>query len=592
MRAQLTIGLFALVGAVVLGLTACGQNDGDAGGSTAGSGGTGVAGSGGSGGTGHAGDGGTGQGGIGGASGGGASGGGAGSPPVYHPDCDDLPPTKVIGNWDVVPYQRFDGTFEVGVVGFHERGLDVVFTVDNVELARVEDPTLNPRTGVYEYWVALDASDYADGALTVGAALEPDCAGHLVRVLEPIVLYADAGGSLVNDAVRWVDCGVGDDASGDGSEGSPYQTIEKALTEVGTGGTVSLKAGDCYVLTSDLPSAAFDRWTTVQAAPGVDRSEVTILAEGPGSTGRFGENFIRWANVQIVKDVDPGYSTLFYMESGDSVWFDGAELIDARGQWNGGQVMGGNSPYAAYFTDTIVRDFQNAQLGFNRHVTIENLGSDAMRGHSGLMSIGLTVTAIDTGDTEAHPDFLQFYNPDGVAENLVVYGASVYNMGAQGIFGGPGEIRDVAIVNLLMEKDPPESDLISQITGDWDHVLFWHVTTVDSGMMLREPDGQRNFFIQNSLWASLSAGEAVELPGFTIDHNHVASLTWQQTEPMGTNASVGDPMFVDVSTDDYRLQSGSPAAGAGVPLPGVPADINGTWYDADTPAMGAFEVTH
>ena len=40
-------------------------------------------------------------------------------------------------------------------------------------------------------------------------------------------------------------------------------------------------------------------------------------------------------------------------------------------------------------------------------------------------------------------------------------------------------MRNVAFVNLLMEKDPADSALISQITGDWDHVLLWHVTTVE-----------------------------------------------------------------------------------------------------------------
>lgn len=569
-----------LLGALILTSALCGCGSDETTGETGGAGDSGAAGSGGAGGS-------TATGG----SSGNTTGGQAGAevnPPAFHPQCDDLPATRVIGNWDVVPYQRFTGSFEVGVVAFHERGLDVVLSVNGAEVARVGDPTRNPRTGVYEYWHALEASDFPDGEVEVTATLEPDCDGHLPRELDPLVLIADAGGSMTNATQKWVDCAAGSD-SNDGTETAPFATIEKGLVEAGSGGTVLLAAGDCYVLTTDLPSAGLDRWTTVMPAAGVPREQVRIMADGPGSTGRFGEDFVRWSNVQLVKDVDPGYSTMMYMESGHHVWFDGAELIDLRGKWNGGQIMGGNTPYHAYYTDTVIREFQNTQLAFNRNVTVEGLGSDALRAYGGLMSIGLTIRGIDRGETDAHPDFIQFYNPDGVTENVVVYNAAVYDMGAQGIFGGPGEIRDVAVVNLLMEKDPPDSALISQISGSWNHALFWHITTVDSGMLLREPEGQSNFFIQNCLWDAISAGDAVTLPGFFIDHNHVTRLTWDQPGPMGTNATVGDPLFTDETGDDYTLQSGSPAAGTGTPLPGVPADLNGTWYDGQAPSIGAFE---
>lgn len=511
-----------------------------------------------------------------------------GTPPG--PGCrGGLAPTRAIGNWDVVPYQRFSGTFEVGVVGFHEEGLDVVFAVNGEPVGRVAEPTRNPRTGVCEYFVTLDAADYPDGPVTVTATLEPDCVGHLARELAPLVLHANAGGSLGNDTVLRVDCATGDDDAGDGSPGAPYRTIERAFTLVGDGGTVELAAGGCYELTDDLPPSGYTHWTTVQPAPGVAREEVEILTYGPGaSTGRFGEDRVRWRNVRLRKDVEPGYSTLFYLESGHAVWFDGAELYDARGQWNGGQLLGGNVPWEAYYTDAYVHDIQNAGYRFGRGVVMENIGSDVFRGASGLLSVNLVVYGIDAGTTDAHPDFFQFYNPDETVENVVVYNARVYDMGAQGIFGGPGEMRDVAFVNLLMEKDPADSALTSQITGSWDHVLLWHVTTVDAGFFLRETAALRSFFIQNGLYHTLHAGDATSLPTFTIERNHVATLVWDQPEPMGLYASVGDPGFVDVATDDYHLASGSPAVGRGAPLPGVPVDVEGTPYDPEAPALGCF----
>jgi hypothetical protein len=504
-------------------------------------------------------------------------------------ECVDLPSTQVIGNWDVVPYQHFDGAFQVGVVAFHELGVDVRFSVDDVPVADVQVPRYNERTSVHEYWVALDAGDYDDGPIVVTATIVPDCPGHLERELDPLTLYADAGATLANPTERWASCADGDDSTGDGTEANPYATIEKAFTEVGAGGTVLLKAGSCYELTSLYPSADYDRWTTVRPAPGLLPADVDILTYGPGdSTGRFGEDMVRWKDVRFHKDVEPGYSTLFYFESDHHAWFDGAELYDANGQWSGGNLVGGNSPYQVYYTDASIHDIMNSGYGFGRNVQMDNIGSDVFRGSSGLMSVNLTVTGIDRGDTEAHPDFFQFYHPDGTVDNVVVYNTKVVDMGAQGIFGSDGAVRNVAFVNLLMEKDPADSALISQLTGDWDHCLLWHVTTVDSGFYIREPAELRNFFIQDGVWASLHADGETSLPGFTIDHNHIAALTWQQDEPMGTNATVGDPKFVDEGSDDYRLQADSPAALAGVPLIGVPADVDGNSYDPQTPTLGAF----
>ncbi|MBU1240310.1 hypothetical protein KKF84_09720 [Myxococcota bacterium] len=500
-------------------------------------------------------------------------------------------PTQTIGNWDVVPFQRFSGTFEVGVVGFHEEGLDVVFSVNGQEVTTVEEPTLNPRTGVYEYWFSLEATDFADGAVTVSATLIPDCEGHILRELSPLTLYANSTGSLTNNTIMWADCESGDDTSGDGSEALPFQTIERAFVEVGSGGTVNLKAGTCYALTNQLESAGYDLWTTVRAAPGVPREAVSILTYGPDedlSTGRFGEDMVRWQNVRLYKDVEPGYSNVFYFESGHHVWFDGAELFDARGQWNGGTLLNGNSPYYAYYTGATIRDIQNSGYSFGRDVVMENIGSDVFRGSSGIMSVNLTVLGIDSGTTDAHPDFFQFYNPDALVDNVVVYNTLVYDMGAQGIFGGPGQMANVAFVNLLMEKDPADSALISQITGDWDHVLLWHVTTVDSGFFLRETAQLSNFFIQNCVFSTLHAGDATELPTFTMEHNHVAGLVWDQPYPMGLYPSVGDPLYADESADDYHLTGESPAHHAGAPLPGVPADVEGTLYHTGTPSLGCF----
>lgn len=81
---------------------------------------------------------------------------------------------KAIARWDVVPYQTFDDLFEIGVVAFHINGIDrVEFSLDGGPWTAVKEMTLNPRTNVVEYWVALDAARSPDGPVEVRAIAYP-----------------------------------------------------------------------------------------------------------------------------------------------------------------------------------------------------------------------------------------------------------------------------------------------------------------------------------------------------------------------------------------------------------------------------------
>ena len=502
--------------------------------------------------------------------------------------------TRVIANWDMVPDQIFNAKIRVGVVAFHETGVRVEFKVNGNPLASVDDPAYNPDTRVYEYWVELDAAHYSDGPIAVSATAYPDAPEHFSRELTDLTLYANAGGALTNNTIKWADCALGNDASGDGSEANPYKTIEQAYMTVGTGGTVYLKRGNCYQITSNSPTAAnYSGWTTITAAPGVARSEVLIggykASNGPKESGRFAENFVHWRNVTLYGDNEPGYGVVLYFESTHKIWLDGVEMYDARGRYNGTIPFGGNAGYKVYLTDAFLHDFICAGGQFMRNVNIHTIGSDIYRPDDGMVGINVAVDGIDPGPTEAHPDFLQFYNPGKIVENVIVYNNRGINLLAQGLFGQ--NCKDVAFVNLLLEKDPPDSPVTSQFGEVWEHILLWHVTTVDSGMLFTgDLSAKKDWNIQNNVLASLHAGPEVSIQNSVIDHNHFAALVWNQTNgPMGINATVGDPKFVSEADDDYRITTDSPAYRKGVPLPGVPADINGFLFDPIAPSLGAFE---
>ena len=66
----------------------------------------------------------------------------------------------------------------------------------------ISEPSLNPRTGVVEYWGTIQNSDFQDGRIELRAIAYP-IAGE-PRVLEPLVLYSNANGGI--DAICFSAC--------------------------------------------------------------------------------------------------------------------------------------------------------------------------------------------------------------------------------------------------------------------------------------------------------------------------------------------------------------------------------------------------
>ncbi len=495
--------------------------------------------------------------------------------------------TQAIANWNVVPFQTVAKPFKVGVVAFHETGVDVVFRINGKEVARVKEPTWNDRTRVHEYWIEIRPDDFPDGPILLGATAIPDGEGHEARTLPDFTLYANSRGTLMNSRICWADADKGSDETGDGSELRPFATIAKAVLTAGDGGTVFLKAGKSYRLTA-IGGPPFRHWTTVSAAPGLAADDVHILTFGKdaNSTGRYGKSGIRWRNVTLYCDRNPGYGNIFYFSDDQEVWFDGVVLTDKNGRFGGTTVFNRGHPYV---TDSIIRDVANVFGTFHSNVRMERILSDVFRGVSNLTAINVEVHTINRGDTKAHPDFLQFHNPNTLVENVILYNVRCYDMEAQGIFGGDGDIKDVAIVNLLLEKQPAQTQLVSQVNGNWQHILLWHITLVNQSFSFREASQMRYWDVRNCIFSAFIAGAQNTLPAESrAQAVHVSQLTWQQKQPLGEGCTIGDPLFVNPAGKDYRLKPESPAARSGVRAPGVPADIDGRPFDPERPDRGAF----
>ncbi len=505
--------------------------------------------------------------------------------------------TQVIANWDVVPFQCITQPLKAGVVAFHETGVDVEFQINGESAGRIIDPAWNDCTGVFEYWIEINPAHYADGPLTVSATAYPDGEGHESRTLTNITLYANTGDSLTSHLIKWVDATNGSDTNGNGSEAAPYQTIKKAVLSVGDGGTVYLKAGTNYILNS-IGGSNFTYWTTVTCAPGLTADDVhvgTYLAANTNSTGRYGKSGIRWGKISFYCDrIYGAWGTLFYLPNPGKTWFDGSVFYDKNGRWANSAIFNSNGQ-DPYCTDCYAHDLANVNNTgiLQRGMRYERIASDIFRGQNNLTAINTDIRIIDPGETAAHPDFFQFHNPTVPVENIIVYNCKAYDMTAQGIFGAEGIVSNVAFVNLLLEKDPPDSSLTSQVSGSMNHVLLWNATLVDQTYSFRDgTTGMVNWDVRNGVFSTLSASNQTSISTCTISHNHVKNLTYQQKYPLGANATVGDPLFVDYDNDDYRLQPSSPAYRTGTPLPGVPADIDGYLYNPVNPNRGAFSESN
>lgn len=283
---------------------------------------------------------------------------------------------KAIARWDVVPFQTFAGSFNVGVVAFHREGIDrVEFSVNGGPWLAVRQMTLNPQTGVNEYVATLNAADFADGALEVRAIVHP-MVGE-ARVLESLPLSANAGGSLAS-LVRYVSP-TGNDTNNGLTPATAFATTNRAAHSItqaqgnSDGGSIYLLPGT-YTLNSaawNTGSVTANRWMTVSAAPGYTRNQVVIA----GSVGSvFNSKLIKFQNVTITGSIASGGPIVDYL------WIDNCHMQgSSRVNGYAGVGVGWSTKY---MTDSIITDVGIAVdgLALGRNILVERAGGDAFSG--------------------------------------------------------------------------------------------------------------------------------------------------------------------------------------------------------------------
>lgn len=482
---------------------------------------------------------------------------------------------RPVAQWDVVPDQRIDQPFNIGVVAFHPDGVKVEFRVGDNLVATAEKPTLNERTGVWEYWFTFDPKTQPDGPVLIAARAIPLNPEHPSYDLPPLPLLANGGGSLTVKEERWVDAVNGDDSAA-GTKEAPFKTLARAVKDTPAGGTINLLPGT-YSADALGGGKNRDQWTTVQAAPGVERDKVEI--EG----GRPGTERLHFKNVVLFCDrADGRYVSILY-GPGLKIWCDNVKFTNKAGRHAAGSTA--FNAYTPYITGGITTEMMNGPGGrLIRGHTLERIGSDAFSGGNRLV-VNSSCIDIDRGPTEAHPDFHQSYSREPEwTEDVILYNVRGLNCNSQGLFGS--RLRNSAFVNVLFER-VPNSPALSQYSPPLDNVMFFHVSLARQSWLWRSKADPlpptSDVRMINSVVEGMGLLGTMTADGLSLTHNHFVAAN----RTMGENVSTGDPQYVDPDKSDYRPKAGSPLIGTGLPLQCVPADINGKPW-GDKPNRGAF----
>lgn len=408
---------------------------------------------------------------------------------------------KAIARWDVVPYQTFEGIFEIGVVAFHINGIDrVEFSLDGGPWTAVKEMTLNPRTNVVEYWTALDASRSPDGPIEVRAIAHPKkgiprvLGGEDVTVANgehSMPLFANAQQSFVPQPV-FVSLS-GDDAA-PGTQGQPVATISRALDVVQDGGEVILLDAGTYEGPANRSQRVMNtRWITVHPAPGLDAEDVTI-SRPEWSIVRPEVKLLAWRDIAF----NFGYILQYYALE-KITWFDKCHWFDEFG-WEHENGRSVNVRDCYYATDTTAFDmlyaFANARIV--RGCGAERISGDVYQ--NAKLVVNCSAKNIDGRVLEHHTDLYQMWN---AADNTILYGLEARNLiQTQSIFlqptyqsppGSPRyQLSNSAFVNLDIENEivlrdgqdmggPPWSQLQTSLA----HLLFRNVKLPNQRLMLR-----------------------------------------------------------------------------------------------------------
>lgn len=400
-----------------------------------------------------------------------------------------------IGRWDVVPFQTFDGVFEIGVVAFHMMGIDrVEFSANGGPWTPVREMTLNPRTGIVEYWATLDASLFRDGPVEVRAIVYPtigvprvlgsDIRNRDAHIYGNTALHLVANGNGANAAKTAYVSTSGSNDAGDGSATNPYRTVQHAVEMTRNGGSadhlsVYLLPGTYTEEDIETDSAPTNNgWLTVAGAPGQTRGQV--VAQYPRS---IETTFHAFRNMTFNIPAGSGPNMLTDGTKARSVWLDNVHIRGESVETNV-IIIQGSKVLTSYATDVLVERNRNGlEAHLQRRVTQRFIKQDSFT--RGRLLIDVVAENLDQNGY-----VMQLGRS---SHNQIVYGmTAVQGITSSGIFSG-WSVEDFAVVNANIDNRPNKNTF--RISSA-NHMVIKNVIALDNAGSL--DDSAHNVLFENS----------------------------------------------------------------------------------------------
>jgi len=391
--------------------------------------------------------------------------------------------------------------------------------------------------------------------------------------------------------------------SDDGSEASPWQTIQFAVNNISPGDSVLIQSGT-YAGARMENSGTEDAWMTLKAAPGA-----TVLINEPGPNNKH-ESILEFENWE--GDGTVAYWLVDGLEVADAPYWG----IDVRGNeinhshhfvirnnrvHDNGWEDGKTGIFFA-FVDDVIAEGNESYLNGEHGIYLSNSGDRfEVRGNNlhNNNNCGLHMN----GDLESGEDGII---SDGVVENNIIYengegGCAGINMDG---------VTDAIIRNNLLYENLGSGIALFQENGATCsqniQVLNNTIIQAENGRwaIIISGDDCDNIEIFNNIiltfheWRGSIVIPESGITGFESDNNiimdrfsaddddSVISLSEWQSLGFDTNSIIAAPGEMFENLQNYRLSGNSPALDAGRSLQELDLDLEGT----SRPQGAAFDI--
>jgi hypothetical protein len=402
-----------------------------------------------------------------------------------------------IAHFDRPDYERIivaeNPNIKLGVLAFAKGDIASVVFVCEGNSVKITNRTFNNESGVWGFVVNIDLSEVEhEGAVTVSAIIYPADIEATPRVLTGWEIWVDDGTRAVvknNPAtdIYYINSDSGDNNTGNGTSGNPFQTIAGAATAVAalkgnlnfSGCTFRLQdsaAGYRYDI-MDVPGIGGEQsgYLIIESA---DTNNKAVFNQG---SGLYGYGALRVRDVVVDFSGSAAQGTAMFGGEGSSaryrLWIENCNYTCV----NGTQTTGLSGSWQKRFiTGVIAQDIGGAFSGldFVKDCTGSNLNGDVFTATSCVINTHVS-DANQIGEQHLDMDQIEVAglgSGEAFSVNALRYNVSCGWNGA-GIFyvRAPDNnwIADIAHVNGFYRRIGGNS---SGINAPIEHILFYNCT--------------------------------------------------------------------------------------------------------------------